>query len=241
MKWCEVLKEIKSIENTEATTEKMTEIEQTTEPEFIFYDKECEQCSICWDVFNETNAITQLICGHAFHTKCIIDSVSKLGNNCPKCRSVIMKEKCCVTIVEDDDEEEDEEEYTYGLPDSSIKLFRHGYRHHPALNKHREMHIYERHNKAFVELNNEYVLRGYRMFYDQLDYFNSFGRFRYGNVKVDKNEKLFEKFDKFKPNRRRENELKDGLRRKSNELNDIKFKFKIVVVCLTLALLYIVY
>ena len=46
-------------------------------------------CSICLDVFNETNKIFITNCNHKFHNDCI---KSIIGKNCPYCR-VELKEK----------------------------------------------------------------------------------------------------------------------------------------------------
>lgn len=43
-------------------------------------------CSICYDLFQETNPSTSLECNHTFHPKCIIDWFRQGNESCPLCR-----------------------------------------------------------------------------------------------------------------------------------------------------------
>lgn len=57
------------------------------------------ECPICMDVIDMTKNCVTTECGHCFHAKCLMVSVSHSGFKCPYCRSIMAEE-----IPDDDDD-----------------------------------------------------------------------------------------------------------------------------------------
>lgn len=51
-------------------------------------NKDCKECSICYEDFNNDSSVSLLKCGHYFHTKCI-KKWGNRNNTCPVCRKEI--------------------------------------------------------------------------------------------------------------------------------------------------------
>ena len=51
-------------------------------------NKDCKECSICYEDFNNESSVSLLNCGHYFHTKCI-KKWGNRNNTCPVCRKEI--------------------------------------------------------------------------------------------------------------------------------------------------------
>jgi hypothetical protein len=60
-------------------------------------------CPVCLNAVTDLVNCATTICGHKFHTSCLMKCVSHVGFRCPYCRSNMANE-------EDEEDEEDEEE-----------------------------------------------------------------------------------------------------------------------------------
>jgi hypothetical protein len=61
-----------------------------------------DKCAICLDALHSRD-ITTLLCGHTFHSKCMMTNVMKNNTKCPLCR-----QECVSSLAEKRDEPEED-------------------------------------------------------------------------------------------------------------------------------------
>ena len=66
------------------------------------------KCVICLDTLKKQRDVTVLPCGHAFHSKCMMENILKNNLKCPMCRSVFAH----VQVKEDSSDDGDMDENT---------------------------------------------------------------------------------------------------------------------------------
>ena len=69
-------------------------------------------CSICFNEFELNNNKCTTICGHSFHTNCLLQN-GQYRNECPMCRHLLIENNDTRSLSEfsgDEDDEEDEDE-----------------------------------------------------------------------------------------------------------------------------------
>jgi len=61
------------------------------------------KCTICLDTLNKSQCgVTMLPCGHAFHSKCMMENILKNNLKCPMCRRV------CARVEEEEESSDDD-------------------------------------------------------------------------------------------------------------------------------------
>jgi hypothetical protein len=64
------------------------------------------ECPICYENMDGNVNCMTTICGHKFHSNCLMQHTAHMGYTCPCCRNQMIEEP-----MEGDDEDEDEDEY----------------------------------------------------------------------------------------------------------------------------------
>ena len=72
------------------------------------------QCAICLDTLMNQRDLTTLPCGHAFHAKCMMETILKTSPRCPMCRTVCARDP--------EREEEEESSSDDGMDERTILL-----------------------------------------------------------------------------------------------------------------------
>ena len=76
----------------------------------IIHDK---NCSICLENMENVDDVTLLLCGHFFHTECILKSY-ETSDNCPYCRNkiceLVLNNLENINVIRDDENEENRNE-----------------------------------------------------------------------------------------------------------------------------------
>jgi hypothetical protein len=67
-------------------------------------------CPVCLNAVTDLVNCATTICGHKFHTSCLMKCVSHVGFRCPYCRSNMANEEDEEEEEEEEDEEDEEEE-----------------------------------------------------------------------------------------------------------------------------------
>jgi len=66
----------------------------------------CTTCSICIDEFEEGEKVRLLpLCGHAFHTECILPWLKDRQGCCPMCKTGVLEDSNCSSTSDDDDDD----------------------------------------------------------------------------------------------------------------------------------------